>query len=992
MPRRTFTNPPVTMSQSPFHWAPHHCVAQWRLVMDVEPNSSGSEELELEALGGSVPVALNEISTAALQVKEVMQELLHTADTMCDQSMDYEHDLIFLKEIGSSATQIAESLAMPMEKPSEDPIYSDSTLERAKRLAALSYELVEDIEMATDGYEEAAAQKGDEVACLNNVTKATCLVIEDMQRLQGERWAAGALAEILEEERRASMEKGVLVTSSKVKKVLEEEDDRLQSQKEWEDLEREAKQIVRLRLASETGRPSAAYDDVADADADAIDKVPEDLPTKKVDSDTDSEKDDEPSAKAESEVEPKEGRGRKRAGKKKTGAQKKRERAAREEGENPRKQKEEDDDRWLKLRDEKEDEAVLQVVAEDHFCFGEDPRMALLLKRTLARVRGESNGFDDAEKEDLHAAFLRFKVPDSADIHKDDLDALLNFVGRWVPPEEAITEMARKITMYDYMDFDEFLTFMTYYDEFERAEQQRIFKLYDKDGSGNISITELRCLLKKANVSNDESTRCSSTVGALKSFDLAELLSPVTLEEFQQRFFERQALHITRPRCPGYYAPLADLSSPERLFQLMRDGIVPLYRINMFRCVDGRTKETPPPPQSIEEVERDLMIFRKPHRILKQLPRHDALSAWVSSLESAFGCLVGVNAYLTPAGAQGLAPHWDDVDVFVLQLGGTKCWTLHRSVTSSPLAPEQQTLPRYSSGDLDPRALSDAFMRPKLLYFPRGIIHHAPNKDASSPSVHLTISTFQRQTLYDLVQKTFEEAMSELWEEDEALRKALPWNALTLRAPQNEMSAAVAKQLRRLADAVDTESTTSDATGPVAAALENMAAEFVRHRMPPQVKQDEACLVGLRHTVVLDTSALALLPVDGDEDEDAARMCPGHKTYRELWKISEEAEEEAMEADEVLKDPGQVLSGPVAKALRRLCTSQPKILQELLLEANVPKESWQEVCRLLTQLAALGLAKVKVASIRDGRGHVRFSNLPVTKMWGKKTSCQDMFV
>eukprot|EP00434_Breviolum_minutum_P001077 symbB.v1.2.000943.t1/scaffold45.1/size390604/6 len=850
MPRRTFTNPPVTMSQSPFHWAPHHCVAQWRLVMDVEPNSSGSEELELEALGGSVPVALNEISTAALQVKEVMQELLHTADTMCDQSMDYEHDLIFLKEIGSSATQIAESLAMPMEKPSEDPIYSDSTLERAKRLAALSYELVEDIEMATDGYEEAAAQKGDEVACLNNVTKATCLVIEDMQRLQGERWAAGALAEILEEERRASMEKG----------------------------------------------------------------------------------------------------------------------------------------------DEKEDEAVLQVVAEDHFCFGEDPRMALLLKRTLARVRGESNGFDDAEKEDLHAAFLRFKVPDSADIHKDDLDALLNFVGRWVPPEEAITEMARKITMYDYMDFDEFLTFMTYYDEFERAEQQRIFKLYDKDGSGNISITELRCLLKKANVSNDESTRCSSTVGALKSFDLAELLSPVTLEEFQQRFFERQALHITRPRCPGYYAPLADLSSPERLFQLMRDGIVPLYRINMFRCVDGRTKETPPPPQSIEEVERDLMIFRKPHRILKQLPRHDALSAWVSSLESAFGCLVGVNAYLTPAGAQGLAPHWDDVDVFVLQLGGTKCWTLHRSVTSSPLAPEQQTLPRYSSGDLDPRALSDAFMRPKLLYFPRGIIHHAPNKDASSPSVHLTISTFQRQTLYDLVQKTFEEAMSELWEEDEALRKALPWNALTLRAPQNEMSAAVAKQLRRLADAVDTESTTSDATGPVAAALENMAAEFVRHRMPPQVKQDEACLVGLRHTVVLDTSALALLPVDGDEDEDAARMCPGHKTYRELWKISEEAEEEAMEADEVLKDPGQVLSGPVAKALRRLCTSQPKILQELLLEANVPKESWQEVCRLLTQLAALGLAKVKVASIRDGRGHVRFSNLPVTKMWGKKTSCQDMFV
>lgn len=46
------------------------------------------------------------------------------------------------------------------------------------------------------------------------------------------------------------------------------------------------------------------------------------------------------------------------------------------------------------------------------------------------------------------------------------------------------------------------------------------------------------------------------------------------------------------------------------------------------------------------------------------------------------------------------------------------------------------------------------------------------------------------------------------------------------------------------------------------------------------------CLVGLRNTVVLDTSALALLPVDGDEDEDAARMFPGQEPYRELWKIS----------------------------------------------------------------------------------------------------------
>eukprot|EP00913_Durusdinium_trenchii_P010995 g10320.t1 len=583
----------------------------------------------------------------------------------------------------------------------------------------------------------------------------------------------------------------------------------------------------------------------------------------------------------------------------------------------------------------------------------QDPRVAKLLKRTLARVRGESTGFDDAEKEDLHAAFLRFKVPDSADIHKDccenehagdDLDALLNFVGRWVPPDEAISELARKITMYDYMDFDEFLTFMTYYDEFERAEQERIFKLYDEDSSGNISARGPICLRRIAMVkkkklnggeNGDDYKRVDTTTSPVNAdnFGLATLLSPVTVDKFHEGFFERHALHVARPSCPGYYAPLEDLSSPQRLFKLMEDGT-----------------ETPPTPTRVDEVVR---LFNEGWSIqwLQPQHEHDALSTLVATLESQFGCLVGVNAYLTPAGAQGLAPHWDDVDVFVLQLGGSKAWSLHRCCTDSPLEPEQQTLPRYSSGDLAPESLSDAFMRPKLLpgdllYFPRGIIHHAPNKDS-------------RMML------TFEEAMSELWEEDEELRKALPWKALTLAPPNKLLSSAVAQQLRRLADAVEAESS-EDTPGAVAAALGELGAEFVRHRMPPRQKEEvEVSLVGLRSTVRLDISAIALLPVPGDIDDAAARLIHCASNMRKNHMMNhpagadaghcfpgnaeeaepEEAEEEDLEGDEVLDpaDPGQVLSGPVVVALRHICSSEPKTLQELLQEAKVPPERWQEM-------------------------------------------------
>ena len=41
-----------------------------------------------------------------------------------------------------------------------------------------------------------------------------------------------------------------------------------------------------------------------------------------------------------------------------------------------------------------------------------------------------------------------------------------------------------------------------------------------------------------------------------------------------------------------------------------------------------------------------------------------------AALERDIGCLVGCNAYITPAGTQGLAPHHDDVELWVCQTEG----------------------------------------------------------------------------------------------------------------------------------------------------------------------------------------------------------------------------------------------------------------------------------------------------------------------------------
>jgi hypothetical protein len=46
----------------------------------------------------------------------------------------------------------------------------------------------------------------------------------------------------------------------------------------------------------------------------------------------------------------------------------------------------------------------------------------------------------------------------------------------------------------------------------------------------------------------------------------------------------------------------------------------------------------------------------------------DGLFALNSAFETIFGGLAGASAYLTPPNAQALAPHHDDVEVFVLQV------------------------------------------------------------------------------------------------------------------------------------------------------------------------------------------------------------------------------------------------------------------------------------------------------------------------------------
>lgn len=102
------------------------------------------------------------------------------------------------------------------------------------------------------------------------------------------------------------------------------------------------------------------------------------------------------------------------------------------------------------------------------------------------------------------------------------------------------------------------------------------------------------------------------------------------------------------------------------------------------------------------------------------------------TLATELGCPVHANAYLTPAGALGLRPHYDTHDVFVLQLEGEKDWSLGQI---------EYQLPTERTADgivTEMRTQTQSRVRPgDVLYVPRGMAHSA--RSAASYSLHLTI-------------------------------------------------------------------------------------------------------------------------------------------------------------------------------------------------------------------------------------------------------------
>jgi len=117
---------------------------------------------------------------------------------------------------------------------------------------------------------------------------------------------------------------------------------------------------------------------------------------------------------------------------------------------------------------------------------------------TAAEVKsrlGGEDGFPEHEVERMQKAFLRYQVPNTHEIHQDDLDELMQYLGYLRASEEDVMKIKEEVTPYSTLEWEEFINFAERFSKWEAHSFRVIFDKFDADGGGSLSTAELSSFL-----------------------------------------------------------------------------------------------------------------------------------------------------------------------------------------------------------------------------------------------------------------------------------------------------------------------------------------------------------------------------------------------------------------------------------------------------------------------------------------------------------------
>jgi hypothetical protein len=201
---------------------------------------------------------------------------------------------------------------------------------------------------------------------------------------------------------------------------------------------------------------------------------------------------------------------------------------------------------------------------------------------------------------------------------------------------------------------------------------------------------------------------------------------------FFDELWETTHYHV-KPRRADHFDRL--LHGPSAVEELLKHVQPEPSTLRLVRGKDKREADTYRLADGSLDVVRVRNDFADGHTIiLNGIEQYvPAIASLSHALEVELNFPAKVNAYATPPGSQGFAPHYDQHNVLILQIHGAKLWHLYGAATAPH---EMQRHTEVVAADL-PAPTDFLLEAGDVLYLPRGQVHSA--ETTSEPSVHLTI-------------------------------------------------------------------------------------------------------------------------------------------------------------------------------------------------------------------------------------------------------------
>jgi ribosomal protein L16 Arg81 hydroxylase len=251
---------------------------------------------------------------------------------------------------------------------------------------------------------------------------------------------------------------------------------------------------------------------------------------------------------------------------------------------------------------------------------------------------------------------------------------------------------------------------------------------------------------------------------------LAELIQPVTLDEFFRTYWEQRVLYCRHHGTHRYANVLtpADLDDyfqrqqlhPARIKVVKNGSRYPAENWTQLHKSSGQ-----PEPYYLASASRLFSLYAEGATLVLDAAEGSIpqVTMLCESLACELNLRVQANIYVTPPDEQGFRPHIDDHDVLVLQISGSKRWRVYEEA-GKPTGSFARGK-RAITGSLNAKQELD--LQPgDCLYVPSGAIHDA--RSLNDASIHITLGLHTGHW-FDLLKE-----LSSVAEKDPVFGRTLP--------------------------------------------------------------------------------------------------------------------------------------------------------------------------------------------------------------------------